>query len=160
MRSSSPRASGFSSGLAGGKQHFRLEHEAVADDAHVLAVAEDLAQAAEEIGAVARQLLHPLRQRHVEPGAEIGDAGLAVLVAVLRRARASSSAASWRRMAAICWFRTSTWFSARPVACRSVSSALFSSSAPGSGRRRRYSTRPCRRARSASARLQGRLQAS
>ena len=39
---------------------------------------------AEEVGAVARQLLHALGQRDVEPLAEIGDARLRILVALLR----------------------------------------------------------------------------
>ena len=72
-------------GLAGIEQHFRLEHEAVADDANVGAVAENFAQPAEEVGAIARQFLHPLRQRDVEPLAEIGDARLRFPVALLRR---------------------------------------------------------------------------
>ena len=71
--------------LAGVEEHFRREHEAVADDADVRTVAEDGAQAAEEFGAVARQFLHALRQRHVEPRAEVGDAALRFLVALLGR---------------------------------------------------------------------------
>src|SRR5262249_14823201 len=46
--------------LAGWEQHLRLEHEAVADDADVLAVAQQLAQAPEEVGPVPLQLLHLL----------------------------------------------------------------------------------------------------
>ena len=65
------------------EQHFRLEDEAVADDADVLAVGQDLAQAAEEVGAVAVELLHALRQRDVEPLAEIGDLGVGLAVARL-----------------------------------------------------------------------------
>ena len=68
---------------AGGEEHLRLEDEAVADDADVGTVAEDLAQAAEEVGAVARQLLDALGERDVQPPAEIGDLGLAFLVARL-----------------------------------------------------------------------------
>ena len=60
------------------EQHLGLEHEAVADDADVGPVAEDLAQPPEEIRAVAGELLHPLRQRDVEPAAEVGDLGLAI----------------------------------------------------------------------------------
>ena len=97
--SSSARPSGLQHGLAGVEEHFRLEHEAVADDADVGPVAEDRAQPAEEVGAVARQFLHALRQRHVEPLAEIGDAGLRFLVALLggverlfERARAGGAA--------------------------------------------------------------------
>ncbi len=70
------------------EQHFRLEDEAVADDADVLAVGQDLAQAAEEVGAVAVQLLHALRQRHVQAAAEIGDLGVGLAVRVLRTPRA------------------------------------------------------------------------
>ena len=72
-------------GLAGIEEHLGLEHEAVADDADVGPVAENGAQPPEEVGAVARQFLHPLRQRHVEPLAEIGDAGLQFLVLLLGR---------------------------------------------------------------------------
>ena len=39
-------------GLGGVEEYFRLEHKAVADDANVGTIAEDRAQAAEEIGAV------------------------------------------------------------------------------------------------------------
>ena len=69
---------------AGGEQHLRLEDEAVADDADVGPVAEDLAQPPEEVGAVARQFLHALGERDVQPPAEVGDLGLALLVLVLR----------------------------------------------------------------------------
>ena len=60
-------------GRALGEQHFRLEDEAVADHQDVGALAEDLAQAPEEFRAVARQLLDALRQRRIEPLAEIDD---------------------------------------------------------------------------------------
>ena len=59
--------------LTGVEEHLGLEHETVADDADVRPVAENGAQAAEEFRTVARQFLHPLRQRHVQPLAEIGD---------------------------------------------------------------------------------------
>ena len=68
------------------EEHFRLEHEAVADDADVGAVAEDFAQLAEEIRAVARQLLHPLRQRDVQALAEVGDVQLGGVFLLLRGA--------------------------------------------------------------------------
>ena len=71
-------------GGARGKQHLRLEDEAVADDADVLAVGEDLAQPPEEVGAVAVEFLHPLGKRHVQPLAEIGDLGVGFLVALFR----------------------------------------------------------------------------
>ena len=64
----------------GGEQHLGFEHEAVADDADVLAVTQQLAQAAEKVGAVALQFLDLLGEDDVEPRAEIGDARLAVLV--------------------------------------------------------------------------------
>ena len=60
-------------GRAAGEQHLGLEHEPVADDPHVLAVAQRPAQLAEELRAVLRQLLDLAGQRHVEPLAEIGD---------------------------------------------------------------------------------------
>src|SRR6516165_640911 len=64
------------------EQDFRLEDEAVADDSHAGPVAENLAQAAEDIGTVAGKLLNLLRQRHIEPGTEIGNLGLRFAVAV------------------------------------------------------------------------------
>ena len=70
---------------AGIEEHFRLEHEAVADDADVRPIAEDRAQPAEELRAEARELLHALGQREVEPLAEIGDARLRFLVLALGR---------------------------------------------------------------------------
>ena len=66
---------------AGVEEHFRLEDEAVADDAHVRPVAEDLPQPAEEIRAIARKFLHALRQRDVEPLAKLGEAGLRFFLA-------------------------------------------------------------------------------
>ena len=68
---------------AGREQHFRLEDEAVADDPDVRAVAENFAQPPEEVGAIARQLLDALGQRHVQAAAEIGDLRLALLVVLL-----------------------------------------------------------------------------
>ena len=68
---------------AGGEEHLRLEDEAVADHPDVGTVAENLAEPAEEVGAIARQLLDALGERHVEPAPEIGDLGLALLVAIL-----------------------------------------------------------------------------
>ena len=69
---------------AAGEEHLGLEHEAVADDLDIVAVAEDLAQLAEEVRAVARQFLHALGERHIQPLAEIGDAGLRFPVALFR----------------------------------------------------------------------------
>ncbi len=70
--------------LPGVEEHLGLQHEAVADDADIRAVAENVAQPSEEVGAEARQFLHALGQRHVEPLAEIGEAGLRILVLLLR----------------------------------------------------------------------------
>src|SRR6516225_9704550 len=64
------------SGPAGVEEHFRLEHEAVADDADVGPIAENHPQPPEEVGTVARAFLHPLRERHVQPLTQIGDAVL------------------------------------------------------------------------------------
>ena len=90
-------------GRAAVEEHFRLEDEAVADDADVGTVAENFAQLAEEIRAVARQFLHPLRQRDVQALAEIGDVQLRFFFLLLGDVeRASSSAAIWRRSAVIC----------------------------------------------------------
>ena len=110
--SSSVRPSGSSSAWPLSK-HFRLEHEAVADDADIGAIAQNGAQAAEEFRTVARQFLHALRQRDVQALAEIGNPPLRFLVALLGASSASSSAASWRRSTLICWFSTSIWASAR-----------------------------------------------
>ena len=66
------------------EQHFRLEHETVADDADVLAIGQDFAQPAEEIRPVAVELLHALRQRDVQAPAEVGDLGVGFAVACFR----------------------------------------------------------------------------
>src|SRR3954471_22279008 len=58
-------------GLAGIEKYFRLEYEAVADDADIGSAAEDRAQSSEEVGPVPRQLLLPLGERHVEALAEV-----------------------------------------------------------------------------------------
>ena len=76
---SSSRPRGLDDVRAAGEQHLGLEHEPVADDPHVRAVAQGLAQLAEELRAVLRQLLDLARQRDVEPLAEIGD-GVALRV--------------------------------------------------------------------------------
>ena len=74
------RASGFRSAEPESNSTSDGKDEAVADDLEVRAGAEHLAQLAEEVGAVARQLLHLLGERHVQPLAEIGDLHLALLV--------------------------------------------------------------------------------
>ena len=66
--------------LALGEQHLCLEHEAVAHHQDVGALRQDLAQPAEEFRAIARQLLHALGKRRVQPLAEVGDLGLGRLV--------------------------------------------------------------------------------
>src|SRR5262249_28056897 len=45
----------------------------------------NLPQLAKEVGAIARQFLHPLGERDIEPLAQVGDAGLRFLVAFFRR---------------------------------------------------------------------------
>src|SRR6476660_9959559 len=74
-------------GLACIDKYFRLEYEAVPDDADIGPVAEDRAQPSEEVGPVSRQLLHPLGERHVAALAEVSDARLRVLVFLLGRVR-------------------------------------------------------------------------
>src|SRR5205085_2528895 len=69
--------------LGGIEEHFRLEHEAVADDANVGPIAEDGAQPAEEVGTIAREFLHALGERHIESLAEIGEPVLRFLVSLL-----------------------------------------------------------------------------
>jgi hypothetical protein len=61
-------------GLAGIEEDFRLEDEAIALNAHVGSIAEHLAQFTEKVRAVARQFLNVLRQRNIQPLAEIADA--------------------------------------------------------------------------------------
>jgi len=61
--------------LPGVEEHFRLEHKAVTHDAHVGTIAQDGAQPAEEVRAIARELLHPLRQRDIQPLAKVGNGG-------------------------------------------------------------------------------------
>ena len=78
------RPAGSRAAWLDGEQHFRLEDEAVADDADARPVAEDLAQAAEEIGAVTGELLHLLRESDIEARAEIGDFRLRFDVRFLR----------------------------------------------------------------------------
>ena len=68
--------------LAAREQHLRFEHETIAHDADARPRAQNLAQSSEKVRAVAGELLHLLRQRHIEPGAEIGDARLTFLVAL------------------------------------------------------------------------------
>ena len=66
-------ALGVELGGPGCEQHLGLEHEPVADDADARVIAEDLAQPAEELRTILRQLLDPRRQGQVQPPAEIGD---------------------------------------------------------------------------------------
>jgi hypothetical protein len=55
------------------EQHFRLEHETVAHHANVFPVGQDTPQPAKEFRAELVELLYPLRQRHVQPAAQIGN---------------------------------------------------------------------------------------
>ena len=72
--------------LSGVEKYFGLEHKAVADDPDVRPVAQNRAQPPKKFRTVARQFLHPLRQRDVEALAEVGDLALRFLVALLRGA--------------------------------------------------------------------------
>src|SRR3972149_802273 len=65
------------------EEDFRLQHEAVADHADLRPVAEDLPQPSEEFRTIALQFLHPLRQRNVQPPAEVGARRLTIAVALL-----------------------------------------------------------------------------
>jgi hypothetical protein len=90
-------------GLALLEQHLRLEHEAVAHHQNVGALRQDLPRPPEEFRTVARQLLHPLRQRRVQPLAEIRDLRFGCLIARLgigqQRVQASATGGAWRRSA-------------------------------------------------------------
>src|SRR6266849_4491330 len=70
---------------AGVEEQLGLEHEAVAYDPDIGPCPENLPQLAEKVGAIARQFLHALGQRYIEPLAQVGDAGLRLLVALFRR---------------------------------------------------------------------------
>src|SRR5215470_952299 len=70
---------------AGVEEQLGLEHEAVADDPDVRPCAENLPELAKKVRTIARQFLHPLGERNIEPLAEVGDAGLRLLVALFRR---------------------------------------------------------------------------
>ncbi len=61
---------------AGREEHFGLEDKSVADDADVFTIGQNFAQPPEEVGPIAVQFLHPLRQRDIEAAAEIGDLDL------------------------------------------------------------------------------------
>ncbi len=69
------------------EEDFGLKHEAVADHVNVGPIAQDVAQFAEKVGTIARQFLHALGQRHVEPLPEIGDAQLRRAFLFLRGAK-------------------------------------------------------------------------
>src|SRR5215470_8018936 len=68
----------------GVEEQLRLEHETIAHHPDVRPRSENFSQLAEEVGAIARQLLHPLGQRHIEPLTEVSDAGLRVFIAFFR----------------------------------------------------------------------------
>ena len=77
--------SGLRSALPSSNRTEEFEHEPVADHLDVGPRAEDLPQPPEEVGAVAVELLHLLRERDIEPLAEIGDLRLRFPVRGLRR---------------------------------------------------------------------------
>lgn len=109
-------------GRADLEEDVRPEDEAVADDLDVLAVAENLAEAAEEVRPVARKLLDALLEGEVEAGAELGDPRLVVGALRLGDAEGVFDRRQLARRAAICWLRISTCDSARWVrSCWSVS---------------------------------------
>src|SRR5258708_12940170 len=64
---------------AGVEEQLGLEHEAVADDPDVGPCPQNLPQLAKEVGAIARQFLHPLGERNIEPLAQVANAHLAHL---------------------------------------------------------------------------------
>src|SRR5690606_11382647 len=70
---------------SGREQHLRLEDETVSDNADVLPIGEDFAEPAEEVGAIAVQLLDTLCQRHVQAPSQIGDLGVGLPVLFFRR---------------------------------------------------------------------------
>src|ERR1700738_4858568 len=61
------------------EQHLRLEHEAVADNPDIRAIAEDLAQSAEELRTIAGELLDFVDERQIKPLAELDNLPLLVL---------------------------------------------------------------------------------
>src|ERR1700746_967106 len=61
------------------EEHLRLEHEAVADNADIRAITEDLAQSAEELRTIAGELLDLVDERQIEALAEFDDLSLLVL---------------------------------------------------------------------------------
>src|SRR5262249_37188350 len=71
--------------LTGVEEQFGLEHETIADDPNIGTIAQNRAEPAEEIGAVARQFLHPLGERKVEALAEVGKLALRLLVTLFGR---------------------------------------------------------------------------
>ncbi|NMQ20112.1 hypothetical protein E4P82_13435 [Candidatus Competibacter phosphatis] len=88
--SRSPRPPRRQRGLAGGKQHFGLKHEAVAHHLDVGVAGEDLAQPAEEIAGVFLQFLDPLQQpllertvQRLDPTLLLDDDGVALRQFVL-----------------------------------------------------------------------------
>src|SRR5271170_5501832 len=61
------------------KQHLRLEHKTVADYPDIRAIAEDLAQSAEELVTIAGELLDFVDERQIEALAKLDDLPLLVL---------------------------------------------------------------------------------
>ena len=118
-------------GAAHREQHLALEHEPVADDLDPRPVGQHLAQLAEELAAIALQLLHLGRQRHVQLLAEIGDLRVLLLPLRLRRDRAP-----WRPTAS-CAFSSSTCWLSSAICARAESPSFFSSASCASTAARR-----------------------
>ncbi len=61
-----------------------MEHEPIAHHTNIGSGAKDLPEATEKVRAIAIELLNLLRQRDIEPLAEVGDLRLRFLVCRLR----------------------------------------------------------------------------
>ena len=114
---------GVDEGRAAGEQHLGLEDEAVADDPHVLAQPQRLPQAAEELGAVLRQLLDLAGQRHVQPLAEIGDGRALLVDLLLLYIQGLAQCCELGLSVRICSVSTRTWSRACSLALVSGASA-------------------------------------
>src|SRR5689334_3095469 len=67
-------------GPAGVEEYFGLKDEAVADDANVRPVAENLAQLAEEIRTVSRELLKMLGERNIQALTKLADTCFGIFI--------------------------------------------------------------------------------
>ena len=119
----STRPSGFSTACAGIEEHFRLEHEAVADDPHVRPGAEDLCAGGRKSrngSAAIPARAGPAPGSAADRDRRSGSANSRSRFSEI--SSAASIAPSWRRNAAICWLSSSTCASARATLCFSRSS--------------------------------------